>query len=579
MSGESIILLRRLGVKSSKKGLFSTQLCYAPDGECGEDYVLCTVGTNGGNPCVLKLDEAGYFADNQKPGELLFAVLRTPFAFNMEISAGSDSDCYEWFFNLGGDLEIKKPEMFAAKLRGSANSTSSFDSTAFSRKLGTIPATVLHDKVVAEVLGKMSLREMHFTDIRESLEDWRTANEAFVTSAINEAFENFFGADGVVEFKVSEFRTQSPDCEEADKQNREFDDRQRELDGQQENLKRREDKLATERADLNSDMAKLEKQLKELMSREETLKSQQFDMAGQKSALESQIATLSDQKRDLERQKSDMTTRQQKLDDFQESLKAEGGRLDSDRKALAAEKANLADERERLKAERNELELQKKNFLTGDTLAATAALEVIANMCGAAVSKARVNPFAELLNDAGKKASSLRLLALVNGKKKKDAGGVTLEKNAPSFQDRGGMFVTKKTLVLHEGESLSSCVTCNRDGGYLTVLNISECDEIIPMAPNCDFPDAIRIARGEQVHLGDGECEYLSELYEGASKGTDNYIAIVSNAPLLSSHLPQLGDPLPPDEAAELVSKLEDLGEDEWSADVMSFTILPKKEH
>ena len=234
----------------------------------------------------------------------------------------------------------------------------------------------------------------------------------------------------------------------------------------------------------------------------------------------------------------------------------------------------FSEEREQRERElkQAELEAQKKKLQGGDTESAFAAFEMISNVLGDAISKSGASPFADILKDARRMESGLRLLALVRDKK--SAGGVALSKNAPSFQTRSLSFASKKTPVLHHGESLSSTIACGRGDGCLTVLNVSERNEVIPMLPNADFP-SVRVARGKDVLIGDDASDYIRGISENASSGTDHLIAIVSDAPLLAAPLPALGEALPAETASELVSKLATMDSGEWAADVISFAILP----
>ena len=225
MSDKATILMRRLGVKTKKvsKGWFSSESRAVLDGERGDGEVLCAVEIDGAKPRRVAAGVDGAFADGEAPAkdDMLFAVRRTPFGFDMSIPAGRDSDGFEWFFEVGGMLEITKPEAFAAKFRGDVEKDKPLMAEAFEKALGTIPSTILHDKLTVEVLGVMSLEDKdageQYADIRKSLEAWRSANEAFVASATNDAFKTFFNADGVARLDGSSFHARSPQREEADK--------------------------------------------------------------------------------------------------------------------------------------------------------------------------------------------------------------------------------------------------------------------------------------------------------------------------------------------------------------------------
>lgn len=221
MSDNTTVLMRRMGMKSEKVGWFGNKFQSVLDGVCGDAEMLCSVQKDGANARVVSVDKNGSFADGQVPmdGELLFAVRRTPFYFDMAISAGKDSDGFEWFFEVGGMLEIRKPEVFAAKFRGVAEWNKPLCVDAFESSLGTIPSTVMHDKVTMDVLGVMSLEDKgadeQYADIRKSLEAWRSTNEAFVTSVIDAAIGSFFGTERVASLDVSSFHARSPMLEAA----------------------------------------------------------------------------------------------------------------------------------------------------------------------------------------------------------------------------------------------------------------------------------------------------------------------------------------------------------------------------
>lgn len=229
MSGHDTILMRRMGVRTElvKKGWLSPREPRTVlDGECGEDEVLCAVDIEGKSPRVVKVGKDRAFAEGQAPRdrELLFAVRRTPFVFDMAVSAGRERDGFEWFFEVGGMLEILRPESFAAKFRGTVTAERPLGVEAFEAAQGTIPTTVLHDKVTMDVLGVPSLEDKdenkQYADIRKRLEAWREANEAFVASAINLALDTFFVTKGTARLDGSSFRARSPDREKAEERRR-----------------------------------------------------------------------------------------------------------------------------------------------------------------------------------------------------------------------------------------------------------------------------------------------------------------------------------------------------------------------
>lgn len=497
MQDKTTILMRRMGVKTEKTGWFGRELHLVLDGQCGDSEVLCAVRKDGERAHVVKTDENGRFADGQVPAsdELLFAVRQTPLDIDMMISAGKDSDGYEWFFNVGGKLAIVAPEVFAKELRGDVEQGESLEVWRFVKKLGTILTTVLHDKVTVDVLGVMSFEDKgaddQYVNIRQSLEAWRLVNENYVASAVCGAFDTFFKAQGVVKFDATMFRALSPKREEDDARKRKSD---------QDEIRNAMNRKAQD-----------EKWKKEIAEKEHDQKIFELDV-------------------------------QKKIREKECELKIA------------------------------ELDAQKKKLQDGDGVAATAAFEAISNLLGDVVSKTGTGAFSALLKDARRAESGLRVLALA--KDKKGDGGVALEKKQPSFQARPLVFVSKKTPVLHFNESLASVIACGREGGCLTLLNVSECNEIIPLLPNADFPD-VRIAKGERILVGDEASAYIREIHEEASSGTDNLVAIVSDEPLLESPLPPWGAALSSAAAAELVAKLESMDGGAWAADIISFAILP----
>lgn len=274
MQDKTTILMRRMGVKTEKvrKGLFGHELRLSLDGKCGRTEVLCVVCKDGTNARVVNADKQGIFADCGKAptdSELLFAVVRTPFYFDMAISAGKDADGFEWYFKVGGMLEITKPEIFAGKFRGEGDS---LDVTTFESRLGTIPSTVLHDQITVDVLGVMSLEDKgadeKYADIRKNLEAWRSTNEAFVASAIDSAFKSFFGVDGVARLDVSEFHAQSPMREEAIA---------KEKAAGEKTVRDQIAKAESDRAAADAKQAEEERRAEELRDREHQLKLAELD--------------------------------------------------------------------------------------------------------------------------------------------------------------------------------------------------------------------------------------------------------------------------------------------------------------
>lgn len=219
---KTIVLMRRVGVRTEQVGLLGRASRLVLDGRCGDSEVLCAVSKDGSNARIVSVNRNGELIGQQQlaDDELFFIVRRTPFNFDTSILAGNDSDGYEWYFKVGGILEIKRPEVFSAKFRGEDKP---LDIKTFEARLGTIPSTVMHDKVTTEVLGVMSLEDKgideRYADIRKSLEAWRVTNEAFITSAIDLALASFFGLKNVAKLEVSSFHAQSPTLEaEKDKE-------------------------------------------------------------------------------------------------------------------------------------------------------------------------------------------------------------------------------------------------------------------------------------------------------------------------------------------------------------------------
>ena len=229
MTGKATILMRRLGVKSEKvkTGLFRSGDRLVLDGECGDDDVLCAFRNNGDNARILTVGKDGVFAEGQSPqdGDMIFAVHRTPFRFGTIISAGTDADNNKWSYDLHGRAEILNPTAFAVKFRGDV----SFDNPLLVDQLriglGTIPATVMHDKVLCEVLGVMALQDEvgkeqeatnkgRYVDMQYRLEESKEVGETLVSEALSNVFTTFFdGIKGVVSMTVNSFRAFSADRE------------------------------------------------------------------------------------------------------------------------------------------------------------------------------------------------------------------------------------------------------------------------------------------------------------------------------------------------------------------------------
>lgn len=247
-------------------------------------------------------------------------------------------------------------------------------------------------------------------------------------------------------------------------------------------------------------------------------------------------------------------------------FRAEGGSL----AILVNERRFRSPERE--EAARIELENEKKRLEGPGPAAAYSAFERLANEFSGKADSALVGSLSELLGASGRKETGLRLLALAKDRRRADAG-LSLRKNKPSVDTRSP-FSTTKTPALHYGESISSTIESGRAPGYLTVLNVTESDEIVPLLPNEDFP-SVRLGRGERVTIGDADSPWIPEIREDATSGTDHFVAFLTDEPLLDAPLPPLGESLSAEAAARLVARIESLREDEWSADALSFSILP----
>lgn len=456
MADSSQILIRRLSVEH--KGIFSRKpVIVGWTANKNPNEALCRVSGDGKTSVEIK-DITEAFKDS-KEGDAFFAVFRAPFEFSWKVNAGADAQNFDWTFEVSGLATINRPELFAAAFRGIVTDTKSYSSDMLEKHLGTIPSTVMHDKIIVDVLNKVALCDKDadggYVDVKYRLKESREVGEHVVSSALNVAFGQFVDSDNVVVTNVNEFRATSADREAAEK-----------------NGKRRAE---------------------EIIQKEHELK-----MA--------------------------------------------------------------------------ELESQKKKLEGGDVSDAFAAFEALSNVLEDVVaSKTGNSPFLDILKETKRAESGLRILALAKDKKR--SGGVTLAKKKPSFQARPLAFTTKKTPALHTNESLASEITNSRCDGYLTILNVSECNDVIPMLPNEEWT-AVRIASGEKVIIGDDDSDYIDKLTETGTSGVDNLVAIVSDEPLLQS-LPPLLQPLSAREAEKLVLKLESLDEGAWSADVISFVVLP----
>ena len=456
MADSSQILIRRLAVEY--KGIFSKKpVIVGWTANKNPNEALCRVSGDGTTAVEIK-DITEAFKDS-KEGDAFFAVFRAPFEFSWKVNAGADAQNFNWTFDVSGFATIKRPELFAAEFRGIVTDNKSYSSDMLEKHLGTIPSTVMHDKIIVDILNVVALCDKDadggYVDMKYRLEQSKEVGEHVVSSALNLAFGQFVDSENVVVTNVNAFRATSADREAAEKK------------GNQ---------------------------------REEERKQKEHEL-------------------------------------------------------------KMA-----------ELEAQKKKLEGGDAASAFAAFEMISNVLEDVVaSNAGNSPFTDILKDAKRAEAGLRILALAKDKKR--SGGVTLAKKKPSFQARPLAFTTKKTPALHTNESLASEITNSRRDGYLTILNVSECNDVIPMLPNEDWT-VVRIASGEKVIIGDDDSDYIGKITETGTSGVDNLVAIVSDEPLLQS-LPSLFKPLSAQKAEKLVSKLESLDEGAWSADVISFVVLP----
>lgn len=555
MSEAAKILMRRMGTKAEagRKGglgglLGMRETHVVLDGDLTADEVLCLVSNSGEKAeSVTKSTIADLCGEKQGlgDGEMLFAVLRSSFLFRMTIPAGEDADGYPWFFEVGGMLEILKPQSFARTFRGIVGKDEPLTSSGFEEMLGTMPATVLHDKVLVDVLGVMSLGEKdgenRYVDMRKRLNQEKGVGEKYVATAVTGTFEEFFGEKDVVRLRVTSFRARSPECEAEIERRKDWQKRQA-----------------------------LEAELKEIEAQEKRIAAEQ-----EKNERERRVRDAAD-------------LRKKELDD--EQHKTDLARLQAERNRIKAEEAEAAEQRKRdaeVAAKKHEVELaeleaQKKKLEKGSTESAFEAFEMLSNVLGNAVAENGAGTLFGLVQDARRTETGLRLLALAKDRRKR-GGGLKLTKNKRTYglrtvngvQDRGLLPLTAKTPVLHQWEMLSSTIACERRGGFLTVLNVSEKSEVVPLLPNGDYPEDMKISRGERMVIADESCERLTGLQENATSGTDHLVAFVTDEPLLAQPLPPLGEALPDAVVSRLVARLSSMNDASWEADVNSFTVLP----
>lgn len=532
MVDKSTILMRRMGVKAeivSKGGfggfLGGKETHVLLDGGLSPEEKLCLVSNDGNKAEVIAAEDVPVLYRQKQElaaGDMLFAVFCPPFNFHMSIAAGEDADGYSWFFDVGGMLEILKPAAFARTFRGVVGKDAPLAAAAFEEMLGTMPATILHDKVLVDVLGVMSLGEKdgedQYVDMRKRLNQEKGVGEKYVASAVSGTFDEFFGEEKVVAMKVTSFHAHSPECEKE--------------------IARRIE-------------AEVER-VKYVRKKEEADRLAQEEAASRQKELEDEIHQTN-----LERERIERNRLQE-----QEKIDAEKRKREE---KLAAMKIDV---------EMAELQAQKKKLEGGGVESAFEAFETLANVLGNTVAGNGGGTFAGLLQEARRTEAGLKVLAVSKDRKKR-SGGVKLLKNTRTYGTRAiGTRGFILTPTLKYGEALSSTIVSERKNGYLTVLNVSEKNEIVPMLPNENFPD-VRIANGERLLIGDDKSDLIREIHEGAQSGTDHLVAIISDQPLLDGPLPTFGEALSPAEANRFATKLASLDDAEWSADVMSFKIFP----
>ena len=531
------ILIRRMGTKTeefSKGFLRGRETKVSLDGTLATEEQLCLVSNDGEKAEVVTLEDIPVLCGERQAlaaGDMLFAVFRPPFSFRMSITAGNDADGFLWLFEVEGRLEIRKPASFARTFRGEVVKEKPLTAPVFEEMLmrETIAETTLHDKILVDVLGVMSLGERdgedRYVDMQGRLNQERGVGEKYVASAVAEAFDEYFGEEGVVALKVTSFRARSPECE-------------MEIAKRKDWLKQQE----------------LEATLKEIEAQEKRIAAEQAEAER------------------AHRVRDEADRRKKELED--EKHKTDLARLQAERERIKAEEVQVAEKRRREaevaarkhEVELAELEAQKKKLEKGGE-SAFEALEMLSNALGNAVAQNGAGTLAGLLQEARRTEAGLKVIALSKDRKRR-GGGVKFQK----LKRTRGLVMTS---VLHCGETLASAIESGR-GGFLTLLNVSETNEIVPMLPNGDFPD-VRISRGGRILVGDDASEYIPEIHESASSGTDHLVAIVSDRPLLDGPLAYPDDvgPLSGPEASRLVAKLASMDDSEWAADVLSFHILP----
>ena len=209
--------------KKVRKGWFGSEMRTVFECEPGPGEKLCIVSGDTGEAAVVGPgDLAERQADGKKTGagDLFFSVFCAPTPFSLTIDAGTDADGFGWEWEVGGLLEILRPAPFARKFRGLVRKDAPLSADGFKQHLGSIPATVMHDKVVVDILGVMSLEdkdeEERYVDMRKRLEQSKEVGEELVSAALDAALAKFFEVgpdDKVLRMQVTSFKTRSPERE------------------------------------------------------------------------------------------------------------------------------------------------------------------------------------------------------------------------------------------------------------------------------------------------------------------------------------------------------------------------------
>ena len=213
MANHDQILIRRLAVKTggwlSRK---STLVGWSAKEAANE--ALCRVSLDGS---AVDLSTAKDPFEGEKAGDSFFAVFRARFPFSLTIDAGPDADGFRWTFSVKGFEEILRPECFAASFRGVVTEEAPLTASMLEKHLGTIPSTIMHDKVVVDVLGVASLADKdaqgRYVDMQYRLEQSKEVGEAVVSAAIDAALAKLLGVSGAVKTTVTTFHATSAERE------------------------------------------------------------------------------------------------------------------------------------------------------------------------------------------------------------------------------------------------------------------------------------------------------------------------------------------------------------------------------